>query len=200
MIKRLFDIIFSLTSIVLLLPLIIIISILIKCDKSGKIFFHQIRVGKNGKCFKLIKFRTMRDDKLFYNTQITIAGDRRITKIGSFLRKYKLDELPQLYNVLIGDMSIVGPRPEVLKYVNSYSKEQREVLKLIPGITDPASLIFFDESNLLATKINSELYYVNECIPVKIKINLNYANNSNIITDIIVIYNTIIAIFRFKSN
>jgi lipopolysaccharide/colanic/teichoic acid biosynthesis glycosyltransferase len=149
----------------------LVVAILIKLESQGPIFFLQERVGKDGKVFRLIKFRSMRVGTHAKGVLITIGEDPRITRIGSFLRKYKLDELPQLYNVLVGEMSIVGPRPEVTRYVAYYTTEQRVVLSVKPGITDLASIEYRDESLLLQKQADPERYYIEHIMPEKIKLN-----------------------------
>ncbi|MEG2020106.1 MAG: sugar transferase, partial [Synergistaceae bacterium] len=151
--KRLFDLVLSIWGILVLLPVFIIIAILIKLDSDGDIIFKQIRVTKDGKKFKIFKFRTMKSDTEKQG-QITIGADNRITVIGKFLRKTKLDEMPQLLNIVMGDMSFVGPRPEVPKYVDLYTDEQKEILKVRAGITDYASIYFSDESEILGKQKN----------------------------------------------
>ena len=178
---RLFDILFSLIGIILLSPLLLIIAIFIRVDSPGEIIFRQKRVGKNGKIFRLYKFRTMVKDAERKGLQLTVGqSDNRITKIGFFLRKYKLDELPQLFNVLKGDMSLVGPRPEVEKYVNLYTEEQRKILKVKPGITDYASIEFIQENELLAQAQDPEKMYIEQIMPQKINLNLRYIENYSV--------------------
>ena len=157
--KRLFDIVASFCGIVILFPLIVIVSILIKLTSKGPVLFKQVRVTKNGRLFKIYKFRTMRENSEG-NKQITVGNDSRITGVGHILRKTKLDELPQLFNVLKGEMSLVGPRPEVPKYVELYTEEQREILKVSAGITDYASIYFSNESELLGEAENPEEFYI----------------------------------------
>lgn len=169
--KRFLDILFSTTGILILSPLIIYISIRIKMDTTGNIFYKQKRVGKGGKEFYLYKFRTMRAESDKVNLLTYGGNDERITGFGSFLRRYKLDEMPQLVNVLLGDMSIVGPRPEVKKYVDLYTREQRLILNVKPGITDMASIRFINESDLLAQQSNPEQYYIEHIMPEKIRLN-----------------------------
>ena len=166
MLKRIFDITLSLFGLIILLPFMLIIAILIKFDSKGTVFFKQIRITKGGKEFKIFKYRTMKVGSDKYS-QITVGKDERITKIGSFLRKYKLDEIPQLINVLIGDMSLVGPRPEVPKYVALYTDEQKEILKVRAGITDYASIEFSNENDLLALEKDSEKAYIEKIMPKK---------------------------------
>ncbi len=169
--KRLLDIVFSVAGLVTLSPVFIYIAIRIKADTRGNVFYKQKRVGKNGVEFYLYKFRTMQADA--DKTGLLTYGntDRRITGFGSFLRRNKLDELPQLVNVLIGDMSIVGPRPEVKKYVDLYTKEQKQVLNVRPGITDIASIRFINENEILAQQPDPEKYYIERIMPDKIRLN-----------------------------
>ena len=164
----------------------IIIAILIKLDSKGPIFFKQVRVTKNGREFKIFKYRTMRVGSDKYS-QITVGKDSRITKVGDFLRKYKLDEIPQLINVLIGDMSLVGPRPEVPKYVALYTEEQREILKVRAGITDYASIEFSNENDILANEADPEKAYIEKIMPRKIELNKKYLSEISVMTDIKII-------------
>lgn len=191
--KRVFDIIASFCGIIILFPLIIIVSILIKITSKGPVLFKQIRVTKNGKLFKIYKFRTMKENSEG-NKQITVGKDNRITGIGHILRKTKLDELPQLFNVLKGEMSLVGPRPEVPKYVELYTDEQREILKVPAGITDYASIYFSNESELLGEAENPEEFYIKKIMPYKIELNKKYINEIGIMTDIKIIILTILKI------
>jgi len=194
--KRLFDIIFSLFGILALFPLLLLISILIILSSPGAVFYFQKRVGRHGKPFRLMKYRTMyaNADK---KGLLTVGGrDPRITPIGYYLRKYKLDELPQLFNVLFGSMSLVGPRPEVQKYVDLYSEEQKNVLQVKPGITDYASIEYFNENELLGQSENAELTYITEIMPAKLKLNMKYIQNPGLQTDIKIIMKTIVRIFK----
>lgn len=191
--KRLFDIVASFCGIVILFPLIVIVSILIKLTSKGPVLFKQVRVTKNGRLFKIYKFRTMRENSEG-NKQITVGNDSRITGIGHILRKTKLDELPQLFNVLKGEMSLVGPRPEVPKYVELYTKEQREILKVSAGITDYASIYFSNESELLGEAENPEEFYIKKIMPYKIELNKKYIKEIGIVTDIKLIILTILKI------
>ena len=195
MLKRIFDTTLSLFGLIILLPFMLIIAILIKIDSKGPIFFKQIRVTKGGREFKILKYRTMRVGSDKYS-QITVGKDERITKIGSFLRKYKLDEIPQLINVLIGDMSLVGPRPEVPKYVVLYTDEQKEILKVRAGITDYASIEFSDENDLLASEKNPEEAYIEKIMPKKIELNKKYLSEISMLTDIRIILLTIKKILK----
>lgn len=173
----------------------IIIAILIKLDSKGPVFFKQIRVTKNGREFKIFKYRTMKIDSDKFS-QITVGKDSRITKVGDFLRKYKLDEIPQLINVLIGDMSLVGPRPEVPKYVALYTEEQREILKVRAGITDYASIEFSNENDILANETDPEKAYIEKIMPRKIELNKKYLSEISVMTDIKIILLTIKKILK----
>lgn len=177
---RFFDILLSVIGLLLFSPLLILIYIIIRCGSRGPGFYKQNRIGKGGVPFRLIKFRTMRigSDN---GRLITVGGrDTRITKVGYYLRKYKLDELPQLWNVLKGDMSLVGPRPEVEKYVRLYTPEQLVVLNIRPGITDYASIAFSNENEILGKAENPERMYIEEIMPQKINYNLKYINNPSL--------------------
>lgn len=191
-IKRIFDFVASLIGIIIISPILTIVAICIKLDSKGKVLFLQKRIGKKGKPFNIYKFRTMVSDAEKLGKQITIGKDSRITRVGAFLRKYKIDELPQLFNVLKGDMSLVGPRPEVPKYVDLYTEEERKVLEVRPGITDLASLRYSDENEILGKVENPEEYYINVIMKDKLKLNLEYIEKSNIIFDIYLIIKTII--------
>lgn len=177
---RFFDIIFSIIGLVILSPLFIVLYLLIRIESKGGGFYSQERIGKNGKPFKLYKFRSMRigSDK---KGLITIGEkDNRITKTGFILRKYKLDELPQLWNVFIGDMSLVGPRPEVKKYTDLYTEEQKQVLQVRPGITDWASIKYVDENKILGESKDPDDAYVNLIMPNKIKLNMVYIQHQTL--------------------
>lgn len=191
-IKRIFDFIASLLGCIILIPVFAIIAILIKLDSKGPVFFKQKRVGEYGKEFEILKYRTMVVDAEKLGKQITVGNDCRITKIGRFLRKYKLDELPQLFNVLKGDMSLVGPRPEVPKYVSLYNEEERAVLNVKPGITDFASIEYRDENEILGSVENPEEYYINIIMKHKLQLNLKYINNNNLFLDIKIILKTLL--------
>jgi lipopolysaccharide/colanic/teichoic acid biosynthesis glycosyltransferase len=191
MLKRGFDVVSSLIGIIFLFPFLVILWISIQLESSGGGFYRQVRVGKNGIDFRLWKFRTMQtgSDK---KGLLTIGGrDSRVTRIGFYLRKYKLDELPQLINVLVGDMSIVGPRPEVRKYVNLYTSDQLRVLSVKPGITDYASIEYSNENELLAQSENPERTYIEEVLPAKLELNMRYIHSMNLKTDIQIILRTI---------
>lgn len=178
---RILDIIFSLLGIIILTPLFIIVHIIIRVGSKGKGVYTQIRVGKNEKDFKIYKFRTMSIDSDINGGLLTVGKhDTRITKVGYYLRKYKIDELPQLYNVLIGDMSLVGPRPLVRESISSYTKEQRKIFSIRPGITDYASIKYFDESEFLSNSNNPVDTYVEHILPDKIRNNMKYINNRTV--------------------
>lgn len=195
-IKRLFDIGASSIGLILLSPILILIAICIKLDSKGPVFFKQIRVGKNKELFKIYKFRTMVTDAEKLGKQITIGNDTRITKVGTFIRKCKLDELPQLINVLNGDMSLVGPRPEVPKYVELYDDYQKQILLVQPGITDYASIEFRNESEILGESKDPENKYINDIMPYKIELNLKYIKNISLYEDLKLITRTIKAIAK----
>ena len=191
--KRLIDFIMSFAGLIFLSPFLLFISILIKISTNGNVFFVQERVGKNGSLFKMIKFRTMYTDHNDNNT-ISIKGDSRITKLGYFLRKYKIDELPELINVLFGDMSFVGPRPDVKGYADKLKGDHRKILKLRPGITGPASIKFLNEELLLSQQKNPKYYNDNVIYPEKVRINLDYFYNNSIWIDFKIIFATIFRI------
>ena len=177
---RFFDVVFSVLGILFLSPLLVIVYIMIVMESKGGGFYKQERVGLNGTDFKLIKFRSMAigSDK---KGLITIGGnDSRITKIGLFIRKFKIDELPQLFNVLIGNMSLVGPRPEVRKYVDLYTIKQKEVLKVKPGITDYASIEYANENEILGAASDPDRVYIQDIMPSKIELNLRFIHNNSI--------------------
>lgn len=194
--KRNFDILFSVSVLLLLSPILFIIGISIILESRGGMFFSQKRIGKNEQPFQILKFRTMFLDSE-KKGQITV-GDRdpRITRVGFFLRNYKLDELPQFWNVLIGEMSIVGPRPEVPYYVNFYDKNQRQVFKVKPGITDYASLKYFDENVLLGKSENPERTYIDEIMPQKLALNLEYVQSHSFLNDLKIIGKTALRILK----
>ncbi|MGB4972486.1 MAG: sugar transferase, partial [Cyclobacteriaceae bacterium] len=191
MAKRIFDFIISLLGLILLTPFFVIIAMLIKSNSKGPVFYKQARVGKGGSLFKLFKFRTMQigADKA---TAITVGHrDPRITAIGYYLRKFKLDELPQLINVLVGEMSLVGPRPELEKFVKLYDEQQIKVISVKPGITDYASIQFRNENEMLAGKPDPVDYYIKEIMPLKLDLNLQYIANQSFLTDLKIIGQTI---------
>jgi len=192
--KRFFDLTVSILLLLVLAPLFIIISLMILFDSRGGIFYLQHRVGLHNIDFKIFKFRTMYSgsDK---KGLLTVGGkDNRITKTGFLLRKYKLDELPQLLNVLLGEMSLVGPRPEVRKYVNLYSAEQKKVLEVKPGITDYASVLYSNENELLGKSADPEKDYIEQIMPAKLELNMKYIREISMITDLKIIGSTLVRI------
>lgn len=196
MLKRFFDIVASALGLIVLSPLLLVVAIWVKLDSEGPVFFRQVRVGRYNKDFRIFKFRSMRvgSDK---GSQVTIGGrDPRVTRSGYFIRKFKIDELPQLINVLVGDMSLVGPRPEVRHYVDYWTPEQMRVLDVRPGITDPASIRFRNENELLAKAKNPEKYYVEVIMPQKIKLYLEYVNQASFWYDLKLILQTFKVIIR----
>ncbi|HAT4248992.1 sugar transferase [Clostridium perfringens] len=194
LLKRIFDFIISSIGLIVLFPIFLIISIFIKLDSKGPVLFKQVRIGKAGKEFEILKLRTMVVNAEKKGMQITVGKDNRITNIGSFLRKYKIDELPQLINVFKGDMSFVGPRPEVPKYVELYNENQRNILKVRPGITDIASIEFRNENDLLSKSNNPEKTYIEEIMQKKLMLNEEYIYNISIVYDIKIIIKTIILV------
>lgn len=197
MIKRLFDICFSVCVLILFLPFGICIGLWIALESRGGVFFIQERIGKNGVPFSMYKFRSMRkyaenDGKLTIGT-----NDLRITQSGRFIRKFKLDEFPQFINVLKGEMSVVGPRPEVKEFVDLYSEEQKQILSVKPGITDFASLEYFEENKLLGMSENPKETYINVVMPSKIELNKKYLGNPTLGTDLKIIWKTFTKMFGF---
>lgn len=191
MIKRCFDILSSLLVLVVLSPFFLMLCLAIVIDSRGGIFFTQKRVGKNNRDFKLYKFRSMVSNAE-NSGQLTVGtNDRRITKVGAFIRKYKLDEFPQLINIIKGDMSIVGPRPEVRKYVDLYNEEQKKVLSVRPGLTDYASLEYINENEILGKASDPEKVYIEEIMPAKLQLNLRYIREQGLKTDLNIIFRTI---------
>ena len=194
--KRLFDIVASGLGLLCLSPLLLIVAIWIKLDSPGPVFFRQVRVGRYNKDFRIFKFRSMRvgSDK---GSQITVGGhDSRITRSGYFIRKTKIDELPQLINVFIGDMSLVGPRPEVRHYVDMWKPEQLHVLDVRPGITDPASIRYRNENELLEKAEDPEKYYVEVIMQDKIKLYLEYVEKHSFLYDLKLIFQTFFVIIH----
>lgn len=193
--KRIFDLILVISGICLLIPLFLIIAIWIISDSKGPVFYRQIRVGLNGEYFKIHKFRTMyiNSDKL---GELTVGEDRRVTNSGRILRRYKLDELAQLFDVLLGKMSLVGPRPEVPKYIQCYPQDIRDkILSVKPGITDLASIEMIDENELLKNYEDPEKAYIEKIMPVKQKYYLRYVEQHSVINDFVIILKTIVSIF-----
>ncbi len=189
--KRLFDLFWSALGLALLSPLLLLVALAVKAEDGGPVFFRQVRIGRGGRPFGIWKFRTMVVDAERQGRSITVGQDPRITRIGRRLRATKLDEIPQLLNVLVGEMSLVGPRPEVPRYVDLYTESQRAILALRPGITDLASIKYRNESELLAEAENPDETYIQVLLPDKIRINLDYAVRANLRTDFLVILATL---------
>lgn len=195
--KRLFDLFFTIPGIIFLSPLFLLIAAWVYFDSPGGVFFRQVRVGRYGKTFRIFKFRTMVADAEKRGKQITIGNDVRVTKSGEFLRKYKLDELPQLFNVVLGDMSLVGPRPEVPRYIAEYSEEDRKiVLSVRPGITDNASIEFRSENEILGKAKDPEKAYIEEILPIKIAFYKKYVEDRSLWGDFCLILRTFKAIME----
>jgi lipopolysaccharide/colanic/teichoic acid biosynthesis glycosyltransferase len=191
MTKRIFDLFFSLLGLLFLFPILFVIGLIIVIDSRGGIFYLQTRVGKNNKDFRLMKFRTMVSGAEKKGLLTIGVNDHRITRAGKWLRKYKLDELPQLINILKGDMSFVGPRPEVRKYVALYTPEQSAVLSVRPGLTDYASLVYINENEVLSAYPDPEKAYIEHVMPEKLLLNLKYIKDKEMITDVKIILKTI---------
>ena len=198
--KRALDIVFSLFGLLMLLPLLPLVAILIKVDSRGPVFYQQERVGRDFRIFMIYKFRTMMENADQQGALITAAGDRRITKVGGFLRKYKIDELPQLFNVLKGDMSFVGPRPEVSEYVELFKSDYRKLLTVRPGITDPASLKYSNEETILGISKESLDAYTSRILPEKIRLSSHYIDSHTLATDLKLIVTTLLKTSRRKSE
>jgi len=198
--KRIFDVLFSGFVLLCFMPIGLVLAILILVESKGGVFFKQVRIGKNGTPFYLFKFRSMFIDAESMG-KITIGSrDPRITRIGFYIRRYKLDEFPQFINVIRGEMSIVGPRPEVKEYVDLYSEEQRKILAVKPGITDYASLTYFHENEILAKSENPQQTYIQEVMPEKIKLNEKYLANPTLLQDISIIRKTVVKMFFSRKN
>jgi lipopolysaccharide/colanic/teichoic acid biosynthesis glycosyltransferase len=200
LIKRVFDFVSSLIGLILLSPLFAIIALLVKLDSAGPVFFLQERVGRGGVIFRIFKFRTMHVNAEAKG-QITVGRDARVTRIGHVLRRFKLDELPQLLNVLLGDMSVVGPRPEVPRYVAYYPIEARDtILSVSPGITDWAAIEFRDENIILAESSDPERSYVEEILPIKLSYYVRYVHERDFVTDLKIIFLTLFVITRHSDQ
>ena len=194
--KRAFDITLSMFLLIILSPLFIILSLLVKTDSEGPVFFTHSRIGKNGKAFKLYKFRTMKRDSEAAGPSVTSLCDTRITAQGKYLRKYKLDELPQLLNVLMGDMSIVGPRPEAEKYINEYKEDYSIILQIQPGLTDYAAIRFRNEEEILSRYKDVEEAYINEIMPDKVLLYKKYINEMSFRTDLKIVFKTLVEVIK----
>lgn len=194
--KGMFDFFVSLIMILVLSPVFLILAILIKCSSKGPVIYKQVRITKYNRKFKIWKFRTMVVNADKIGNSVTVGNDSRITKIGKFLRKYRLDELPQLFNILFGQMSFVGPRPEVVKYVDKYSDEMLATLLVRAGVTCPASIKFKDEAEMLKDVVNVDEAYVNDVLPKKMEYNYEYLNKFSFFYDIKILFATVLAVFR----
>ncbi len=194
--KRAMDIVLSACALAVLWPLLLLIALAIWIDDPGPVFYRQVRVGRNGKTFRIFKFRSMVMDADKKGLAITVGRDSRITRVGAVLRKTKLDELAQLLNVFLGQMSFVGPRPEVPKYVELYTPYQRQVLLVRPGITDYASIAYRNENDLLAGAPNPEAMYIEQIMPDKIELNMKYLREISPLADIRLILKTIVAVIK----
>ncbi len=200
MVKRTFDLLFALVALLTLSPLLLALALAVAVTSPGGAFFRQVRVGRGGSLFHLLKFRSMRPGSEATG-QLTIGGrDPRITRVGRFLRRTKLDELPQLWNVLVGDMSVVGPRPEVPRYVALYGPEQRLVLSVRPGITGMASLDYIDENELLARSTEPERTYIEEVMPAKLALDLRYVRERTLALDLRIIRATLGLVLRSRGT
>ncbi len=191
MIKRCADVTLALAGIVVLLPLFVLTALLIKLDSAGPVLFVHERIGRGFRPFRMYKFRTMRVDATLEGSVVTVRGDTRVTRMGRLLRRTKLDELPQLINVLSGEMSLVGPRPEVRRYVEQFRNDYEELLTVKPGITDPASLKYRDEETILATAACPEDYYVHQVLPDKIQLSKKYVRSASFLGDLLILLRTI---------
>jgi lipopolysaccharide/colanic/teichoic acid biosynthesis glycosyltransferase len=195
-IKRVFDIIVAIILLIILAPLFMILSILIKIDSKGPVMFRQVRVAQYGRKFRIYKFRTMVNNADKFGTQVTTKNDNRITKVGKLLRKFRLDEIPQLFNIILGDMSFVGTRPEVAKYVEEYTDEMMATLLLPAGVTSEASIQYKDEEQLLANAENADHTYIQQVLPMKMKYNLRNVENFSFLGEINTMIRTIIAVTK----
>lgn len=195
-IKRIFDVLLAFVMLILLFPVFIIISFAIRLDSKGPIMFRQTRVTQYGKKFKIIKFRTMVNNADELGAQVTTSNDVRVTKMGKYLRKLRLDEIPQLFNIILGDMSFVGTRPEVVKYVEKYNDEMMATLLLPAGITSETSILYKDEELLLSNAINLDETYVHDILPNKMKHNLKSLNEFNFFYDIKTMFRTVTAVVK----
>ncbi len=200
MIKRVFDIVIAAVALVVLSPLLLIVALLVRATSRGPVFFRQERIGRDFRPFHICKFRSMVQDAPKQGSLVTFGADPRITTVGHFLRATKLDELPQLLNVLVGDMSLVGPRPEVRKYVEMFRDDYAEVLRVRPGITDPASIKYRNEAEILGRAADPEKEYVQSILPEKIRMGREYARDSSLWLDFVTILRTIHVVGRPKTS
>jgi lipopolysaccharide/colanic/teichoic acid biosynthesis glycosyltransferase len=189
--KRIFDTAAALAGLAITSPVLLACAVAVRLDSPGPVFFRQRRVGQYGRTFRIFKFRTMTDGADKKGVQLTASGDARVTRVGKLLRKTKLDEVPQLLNVVRGEMSLVGPRPEVPEYTRRYTPEESKVLALRPGITGPASLVFIDEERLLASAADPEKFYVDTLMRRKLQLDLSYCRNVSVLEDLRIIFRTL---------
>jgi lipopolysaccharide/colanic/teichoic acid biosynthesis glycosyltransferase len=196
--KRLLDIVVSLVGLICLLPLMLLVAVLIKLDSSGPVFFRQERIGRGFRPFQILKFRTMLNNAQTKGRLITLAQDPRITRVGRILRQTKIDELPQLINVLKGEMSLVGPRPEVSRYVRAFQKDYEEILKVRPGMTDLASLKYRNEEAILSNSDDPDEEYVSHVLPDKIRLAKDYLERSSFLFDLSLIFKTLFKLFDYR--
>jgi lipopolysaccharide/colanic/teichoic acid biosynthesis glycosyltransferase len=194
--QRLFDLCLATLGLIVTAPLLLLIALLVRLSSKGPALFRQKRIGRFGEPFEILKFRTMVVDAEKQGMQLTVGRDARVTGIGRFLRDYKLDELPQLINVLKGEMSVIGPRPEVPRYVERYTEHQRRILSLRPGISSAASIDFHRENDILAASADPEQFYCEEVLPAKIRRDLDYARNATIWSDCLILFQTVFRILR----
>ncbi len=194
--KRIFDLVLSIPSLVILSPIFLITAILVKLETPGPVSFTQERIGREGRVFKLYKFRTMVKDASRIGPSVTPANDPRITRVGKLLRRFKIDEMLQIVNVVKGDMSVIGPRPELKKYVNKFKKDYREILKIKPGMTDYALIAFRDEEKILGKFKDTEEGYIKEVLPEKMKLYRKYMEEMSFATDVKIFFKTIWEILR----
>jgi lipopolysaccharide/colanic/teichoic acid biosynthesis glycosyltransferase len=199
-IKRVFDIVVAGVGLIVLFPVMIIVALLIKSDSQGPVFFKQQRMGKGFRPFWIYKFRTMKENSELAGRLVTVGEDPRITRVGRFLRKTKIDELPQLINVLKGDMSFVGPRPEVPRFVELFQREYAEILAIRPGITDLASLKYQDEASLLAKAEDPEEEYLQHVLPDKIRLAKDYLQHSSLFFDLWLIAKTLFKVLNYRTS
>lgn len=194
--KRIFDMVASIVLVILLLPIFVIVAIIIKVEDGGSIFYRQIRITQYGKDFRIFKFRTMIPNADKVGTLVTAAGDSRITKCGTWIRRFRIDEIPQLFNIIKGEMTFVGTRPEVRKYVDSYSDEMLATLLLPAGVTSEASIKYKDEDEILGSAEDADKAYINDVLPEKMKYNLESLSNFSFLYEIKIMLDTVIAVIK----
>lgn len=196
--KRLLDVVAAIVGLVFLSPVFAAAALAIRLDSPGPVFYRQERIGRHGRPFRIVKFRSMTHDTDRGSNHVTVAGDPRITRVGAFLRKTKIDEFPQLINVLLGQMSLVGPRPEVAQFVELYDERQRRVLDVLPGITSTASIAYRDEEHQLSSSDDPGATYLHDIMPKKLEMNLTYIERENVVRDVGVILRTLATVWRSR--